>query len=92
MSRMILKLMPVAVALLLLWGCAPWPNLERDYGRSVANNMIQQMVDPQAGVEVKPPAVGLSPKAAENELERYEKSFKGEEKAAPYLGITTGAR
>ena len=52
-----------------------------DYGNSVRNNIAQQVVNPQAGFNPKP-AVGLSPQAAANELERYDKTFKGEEKKA----------
>jgi hypothetical protein len=77
---------------LMLWGCAPWPNLQRDYGRSVHNNLAQQLVHPQAGLQGEHPAVGLPPKAGEAEMERYDKSFKGEEKVSPYMGITTGGK
>jgi hypothetical protein len=67
------------VALLGLAGCYPPSALELDYGNSVRSNIAQQVVNPRAGFEPEP-AVGLPPKAGENELSRYEKSFKGEEK------------
>lgn len=66
-------------ALLGLAGCYPPSALQLDYGNSVRNNIAQQVVHPQAGFEPTP-GVGLPPKAGENELTRYEKSFKGEEK------------
>ena len=50
-----------------------------DYGNSVRNNVAQQVVNPQAGFNPKP-AVGLSPQAAANVMERYDKSFKEEPK------------
>jgi hypothetical protein len=50
-----------------------------DYGNSVRNNVAQQVVNPQAGFNPKP-AVGLSPQAAANEMERYNKSFTEEPK------------
>jgi hypothetical protein len=73
------KGLALAVALLGLAGCFPPSALEMDYGNSVRNNIAQQVVNPQAGFNPKP-AVGLPPKAAANEMDKYDKTFKGEEK------------
>ena len=70
----------LGVALLGLAGCYPPSALEMDYGNSVRNNVAQQVVNPTAGFNPKP-AVGLSPQAAANEMERYDKTFKEEPKA-----------
>lgn len=81
-DRRPLKLMlrlSVGLALLWLWGCYPPSALELDYGNSVRNNIAQQVVNPRAGDEPAP-AVGLNPQAAANELDKYNKSFKTEEK------------
>ena len=69
----------LGVALLGLAGCYPPSALEMDYGNSVRNNIAQQVVNPKAGFNPKP-AVGLPPQAAANEQEKYDKSFKAEEK------------
>ena len=69
----------LGAALLGLAGCYPPSALEMDYGNAVRNNIAQQVVNPQAGFNPKP-AVGLSPQAAANTQEKYDKSFKGEEK------------
>ena len=69
----------LGVALLGLAGCYPPSALEMDYGNSVRNNIAQQVVNPQAGFKPKP-AVGLAPQAAANEQEKYDKSFKADEK------------
>ena len=74
-----LRRLALGVALLGLAGCYPPSALEMDYGNSVRNNIAQQVVNPQAGFNPKP-AVGLSPQAATNEMERYDKSFKEEPK------------
>jgi hypothetical protein len=70
----------------VLWlaGCSNWnwygPSaLEKDYGNSVRNNLAQSLVNPRAGLD-DAPTTGLGPGAAVNEQERYNKSFKGEEK------------
>ena len=68
-------------ALLMLAGCYPPSALEMDYGNSVRNNIAQQVVNPQAGFNPKP-AVGLPPQASANAMERYDKSFKGDDKKA----------
>ena len=79
-------------ALLWLSGCSycytGTPILDADYGHSVANNQAQMVLNPQAGQNLTP-AVGLDPKAGENTQDRYDKSFKGEEKAAATLTLTT---
>jgi len=77
------------VGLLLFGGCYGPSSLDRDYGRAVHNNMAQAIVNPAAGLNPLP-AVGQVPKAAANTMDRYERTFKGEEKISPYQGITTG--
>ena len=71
----------LGVALLSLAGCYPPSALEMDYGNSVRSNIAQQVVNPRAGFNPKP-AVGLPPQAAGGEQEKYDKSFKAEEKKA----------
>ena len=78
----------VGLALAGAAGCQTPTPLELDYGRSVRHNLVQQLVNPRAGLEPAP-AVGLPPQAAANEMERYDKTFKGEEKAATLLKLTT---
>jgi hypothetical protein len=69
----------LGLALLGLAGCYPPSALEMDYGNAVRNNIAQQVVNPTAGFNPKP-ALGLSPQAAANEMERYDKTFKEEPK------------
>jgi hypothetical protein len=73
-----------------LGGCTTPNALERDFGHSVAHNIGQQTVNPAAGMTVASPTVGLAPKAAANAMERYDKSFKSEEKAATSLKMISG--
>jgi hypothetical protein len=85
------RLLPglLAAALLLsVSACVGPTTLEQDYGRSVHNNIAQQLVNPQAGLDTTP-AVGLAPGAATNEMERYTKSFKGEDKKTLEMKLTT---
>jgi len=86
-SRLVLAL----AALWWLSGCVGPSALEQDYGRSVANNIAQEVINPRAGLDTTP-AVGLDPKAAVNLQERYDKSFKGEEKVSPLMKITTESK
>jgi hypothetical protein len=74
-----LRRLALGLALLGLAGCYPPSALEMDYGNSVHSNIAQQVVNPRAGFDPKP-AVGLSPKAAAGEMERYDKTFKEEPK------------
>jgi len=75
----------------LLWlgGCSWYgPNaLEHDYGNAVRSNLAQSILNPQAGQNATP-AVGLPPAAAVNEMERYDKPFKGDEKKPAEMKIS----
>ncbi len=73
-------------------GCANWelwhPNaLEQDFGNAARNNLAQSVLNPGAGLN-DAPAVGLSPTAAVNEKERYDKGFKGEEKKPAEMKVS----
>jgi hypothetical protein len=72
----------------LVWGCCGPSTLAQDYGRSVTNNLAQQVVNPEAGLETAP-AAGLTPTASTNLYGKYEKGFKVEEAAAAVQLITT---
>lgn len=72
----------------LAWGCCPPSALQADYGRSVTNNLAQQVVNPTAGQDTAP-AAGLIPGAGVNLYGKYEKTFKAEEKGAAVQLITT---
>ena len=85
-ARLFLGLTAAAL-LLTAAACAP-TTLEQDYGRSVRHNVAQSLVNPQACLDTTP-AVGLSPTAAANAMERYNKTFKGEEKKTLEMKLTT---
>jgi len=70
-----------------LMGCCGH-HTERDYGRSVTNNLAAQIVNPEAGQKVNV-GVGLPPEAAVNAYDTYNKSFKPTERR-PLLRLTTG--
>ena len=87
-----LKRMAVLLAALgllgLVGGCCGPSALEADYGRSKDNNLAQQVVNPEAGLETAP-AAGLTPTAGTNLYGKYEKTFKAEEGKAAVQLITT---
>lgn len=72
----------------LLGGCCGPSTVAQDYGRSVTNNLAQQVVNPEAGLETAP-AAGLTPDAGTNLYGKYEKTFKAEEGKAAVQLITT---
>lgn len=80
------------IGVLCLAGCGNWnlfgPSaLEQDFGNSVHNNLAQSVLNPTASLN-EAPAAGLSPNAGVNEMERYNKTFKGEEKKPAEMKIT----
>jgi hypothetical protein len=82
----------VGLLVLLAWlglsltGCCGTA-LEEDYGRSVANNLTALVVNPEAGQKVEV-GVGQTPDASANAYDKYNKSFKPEEKKT-FLKLTT---
>ena len=86
------KIGKLLLCLAVVWwlgGCSLYgPSaLEQDYGNSVRSNVAQSILNPRAGLN-NTPAVGLSPTAAVNEMDRYDKSFKGEDKKPAEMKIT----
>lgn len=73
----------ILAGMVCLWlaGCADGVprTMEADYGRSVTYNRLEMMVNPPDAVDPKPP-VGMTPQAAKNVQDRYDKSFKEKEK------------
>lgn len=69
-----------------LLGCCG-NHTKQDYGRSVTHNLAAQIVNPEAG-KVAKVGVGQPPEAAVNAYDKYNKSFKPEEKQ-PLLPLTT---
>ncbi len=69
-----------------LLGCCG-KHTKQDYGRSVTHNIASQLVNPEAGTEVVV-SRGQAPDAAVNSYDKYNKSFKPEEKK-PLLKLTT---
>jgi hypothetical protein len=71
-----------------LLGCCG-KNTKLDYGRSVTHNLASQVVDPTAGQTVHV-SRGQTPEAAVNAYEKYNKSFKPDEKKPMYKLTTEG--
>jgi len=79
---LVMKGLLLGLALLWLAGCTSGDGrprtMEADWGRSVTNNRMEMMVTPPDAVDPKPP-LGISPQAAKNTQDRYDKSFKEKE-------------
>lgn len=75
--------------LLSLSGCCGPTALERDYGKSWAYNQAVQLANPEAGKE-STPATGLTPKAGENIMKTYDKSFSGKAAGGGTTSINLG--
>jgi hypothetical protein len=85
------RCLALGVALFWLAGCYPPSAVVQDWGNSVHNNVAQQVVNPEASLNPAPP-VGLSPQAAVNEMESYNKSFKPEsQKSQLTYGASSGS-
>jgi hypothetical protein len=66
----------------LLTGCASWQQeglSEQNWGRSYETAKYNQILNPEAGKDLKP-VEGLSGVAAENSVETYDSTFKEKSK------------
>jgi len=83
----------LALGMVLLWlaGCYPPSTLEKNWGKSFHNNVAQQVVNPEAGLNPRP-AVGLPPTAGTNEMESYNKSFSAKTTQPTIQGMQQGAQ
>jgi hypothetical protein len=86
-KRQIGKIILCLTGVLWVAGCFGPSAVDLDYGNSVRNNLAQTILNPQAGL-TNTPATGLSPAAASNEREAYDKGFKGEEKKPMQMQIS----
>jgi hypothetical protein len=62
--------------------------LDQNWGRSVETAKYNQILNPEAGKDLKS-VEGLSGKAAENSVEKYENSFKKETKETKQESMST---
>ena len=76
---------------LVLSGCALTPRLDRQFGSSVQQALVQQTLDPQAGNN-RSPVNGMDGKAAESVYENYQKSFRAPEAQGSSLTTGSGSR
>lgn len=74
---------------IVIAGCAGPSVLDQNWGRSVETARFNQTLNPKAGENLEP-VVGLDGRSADNALETYRQSFKGECKSAGYDIKLTG--
>ena len=83
--------LPVLLAALAASGCAATPNLDRQFGHSVAQLRARQVLAPQAGAN-RDPVAGIDGKAAQAAHAAYQKSFAAPAPQAATFTIGVGAR
>lgn len=82
---------PVLLAALAASGCAATPNLDRQFGHSVEQLRLRQVLSPQAGAN-RDPVAGMDGKAAQAAYAAYQKSFAAPVPQGAALTIGVGAR
>ena len=83
--------LPVMLATLAASGCAATPNLDRQFGHSVEQLRLRQVLSPQAGAN-RDPVAGLDGKAAQAAYAAYQKSFATPAPQAAAFTIGVGTR
>ena len=84
--------LPCAVMLLAVTsGCGTTPRLDRHFGNSVVALRLQQVADPQAGLN-RDPVAGMDGKAANAAYESYQKSFTAPAPQTAAFTIGVGGR
>lgn len=83
--------LPVILAAVAASGCAATPNLDRQFGHSVEQLRLRQVLSPQAGAN-RDPVAGMDGKAAQAAYAAYQKSFATPAPQAAAFTIGVGAR
>ena len=76
MARTALTILITLFSIFLMSACAGPTRLDKDYGRSVKQARINQILDPEAEKNLEP-VTGLDGKAAKAGIEKYRMTFEG---------------
>ncbi len=90
MRRAAFCILSITLAIFLLSACAAPTRLDKDYGKSVKQARINQILDPEAEKNLEP-VTGMDGKAAQASIERYRKTFEPV-REVPQTLIQTGAQ
>jgi hypothetical protein len=75
MKRAALYILTTFLAIFLISACAQPSRLDRNYGRSLKQARLNQILDP-GGEKNLEPVTGLDGKAAQASIEKYRKTFE----------------
>ncbi len=89
MRRAVLCVLSITLAI-LLFACAGPTRVEKNFGKSVRQARINQILDPEAEKNLEP-VTGLDGKAAQATIERYRKTFEPN-REVPQTLIQTGTQ
>jgi hypothetical protein len=70
-----LYILSTTLAIFLISACAQSTRLDKDYGRSVKQARVNQILDPEAEKNLEP-VTGLDGKASQASIEKYRKAFE----------------
>jgi len=76
MRRTAICILCIVFTIFLISACARPTRLDRDYGRSVKQARLNQILDPEAEKNLEP-VTGLDGRAAQGGIEKYRKTFEG---------------
>ncbi len=86
MRRAVLYILITLLAIFLISACAQPRRLDKNYGRSVSQARLNQILDPEAGKNLEP-VTGLDGKAAQASIEKYRKTFEQPRETHPLVLI-----
>ena len=90
MRRGALYILITTLAIFLISACAQPSRVDKNYGRSVKDARLNQILDPEAEKNLEP-VTGLDGKAAQASIEKYRKTFEQPREALQSL-IQIGAQ
>jgi hypothetical protein len=92
MRRLALCILSTFLAIFLISACAQPTRLDKNYGRSLKQARLNQILDPEAEKNLEP-VTGLDGKAAQTSIEKYRKAFEQpRELPQPLIQIGAGAQ
>jgi hypothetical protein len=90
MRKVALYILSTILAIFLISACAQPSRVDKDYGRSVKQARVNQILYPEAEKNLDP-VTGLDGKSAQGSIEKYRKTFE-QPREAPQPLVQTGTQ
>lgn len=90
MRRAVVCVFCIAFTIFIISACAGPTRVEKNYGKSVKQALLNQILDPEAGKNLEP-VTGMDGRASQTTIEKYRRTFEPSREVPEFL-IQTGTQ